>query len=415
MSGTAQNANKGPVDIFLYTQGTSLFFPKQWGTVSNFWWDVGAYSPSVPTSFGGTTMWTVPNNITSYLGKILYKGRLTAGVSTYATLGYDDFLFYSLFSNAFMQYGANKIDYLGSEFTKFKFYDEQMTQFKRQAIRPYIQGPLTLAERQLNFTQGCEVLGELPFWCTRGYGSALPLVMGSDMQFGIQWRELAEILWSAPGDAGAITTAPTIVDQQLYVQQIFGAPNENGQLAAHAAAGIMQLMDKQIVTELRATQPLVAGTTVSYNISTPQVNIPTTYQNIIMRTTDQINTPYKVNRWTMRGGLNDPEIRWSQLYWTTTSGNIRQTIPIGVVKPFQSTWFRDNPGLSDAQIQQDVSMQPLLASTSFGALNTSNLAGYAVIANVQSISSTATPIITVFSTVKNGLKYQQGNIYPIFQ
>lgn len=415
MSGTAQNANKGPVDVLLWTQGSSLFFPKQWQTVANFWWDVAAFTPNTVGNWGGNTLWTVPNNVTTYLGKILYKARYTAAVHTWVTAAYDDFLGYAAPSYAFMQYGANKIDYLGGEFTKFKFYDEQMPLHKRQAVVPYIQGPIPLAQRQLNLTNGCEVLVELPFWCTRGYGSVMPLVMGTDMQFGIQWRELGEVIWSAAGDVGAFTTPPQIVDQQLYIQQIFGAPNEQGELFTHATNGIMQLMDRQILSDNRATQPLVAGQTTTFTIPTPQVNIPTTYQNIVLRTVDQVSTPFKIDRWRQRGGLNDPEMRLGQTYWTTTSGNIRQTIPIGVVKPYQSSWFRENPGLTDATVQMDVSMQPLLASTSFGALNTSNLAGYAVIVNVQSLTSTAFPLISIFSTVKNAQKYQQGNVYPVFQ
>jgi len=416
MSGTAQNANKGPVDALLWTQGSSLFFPKQWQTVANFYWDVSAYSPNTISSWGGLSTWLIPNNVCTYFGKVSVKARATAAVSTYASAAYDDFAGYSWWAYAFMQYGSNKIDYLGSEFTKFKFYDEQMTLFKRQAIQPYIQGPLPLAQRQLNLINGCEIIVELPFWCTRGYGSAMPLVMGTDMQFGIQWREFPEVIYTVPGDTGAITTVPTLVDQTLYIQQMHGAPNEQGELFNHAMAGIMQLMDRQIVTESRATQPLAAFATETYNVPTPNVNIPTSYQNVVVRTVDQINTPYRVSRWIMRGGLNDPDLRIRNCYWVTTSGNIRNPISIGVVKPYQSSWFRDNPGLSDPQVQMDVSMQPLLAGTSFGALNTSNLAGYAVYVTIASISANSlTPFISIFSTVKNAQKYIQGNVYPIFQ
>jgi hypothetical protein len=409
------NANKGPVDSLLWTAGASLFFPKKWQTVSNFYWDFAPYAPNAAQSFGGTTTWNLPNNIATYFGKILLKFRVSAATHTYATAAYDDFLGYAAWNYAFVQYGANKVDYLGGEFTKFKFYDEQMTLFKRQAVQRYIQGPLPLADRQLNLVNGCECLVELPFWMTRGYGSMLPCVMGTDLQFGVVWRELAEIIWSAPADAGAFTVAPTIIEQTLYIQQVYTSPNEQGELFTHATNGIMQLMDRQITTESRATLPLVNVQTSTYTVPTNQVNVPNSYQDVILRTVEQISTPYKIDRWRQRGGPNDTGMRIQRCYWTTSAGTIRQPISIGAVKPYQSTWFRDNPGLSDSSIQMDVTMQPLLAATSFGALNTSNLAGYALVMDVLSTGSTEYPLITICSTVKNAMKYQNGNLWNTFQ
>ena len=423
MSGTAQSANRDPISALLYQEQASLFFPKPWQAVSSYWWDIVGYAPNATQSWGGMTTWSIPNTVCTYFGKMILKFVLTpATVSLVApstgSARYDDFIAYAAWANAYMKYGSNIIDFLDSEFTKFKFYDEMMDTWKRGAIRNYVQGPLSIAERQLLLASGCTCLVELPFWCTRGYANKMPLVLGTDMQFGVQWRNLAEVIDADPADSPAFTVAPTISDVVLLIEQTYGASNEQANLLTHSTTGIAQLMESQIGTRAIATANLGApGTTQTIGITTPNVNLPVAYQNITLRFLQDISVPYHYKRWIIHGGLGDPDVLFTNApVWYTTNGNIRQQIGIGVVKPFASSWYRANIGLYDPQIQMDISQQPGTAAASFGALYTANLAGFRVDITLTSVSGAAvTPVIDLWNSCKNAEKYIQGSIFKVFQ
>jgi hypothetical protein len=411
MSGNARTANKDPVSALLFTEGTSLFFPKPWGTVSNFYWDVVGYTPQTTGTWGGVTTFSVPNNVCTYFGKCYLKWDLSPqdGSSGSANVAgtsyrYDDFAGYAHWDSASLRYGSQIVDLLDSEFTKIKFYNEQMPEHKRDAIVDQVQGPLPAATRHLRLLNGMQCIVELPLFYTRGYSASMPLVLGSDLQWQIQWRQFPAVIDSDLGaaayPAGGI---PNINNQLLLLQQMYGA------------SGILKLIDSQIKTTAVETGALATDRDIV--IPTPNVNLPTTYQNIIVRKEDQF-TPYRTRRWVLRGGLTDPEVRIfpGSVFWPTTSGNIRQpNLPAGLVKPYLSSIFRDTPVLTDPSIQMDISMQPQNANSSAGSLNTQFLAGYQVSVPITQVAGSSQLHIDVMSTTKTAVKQMQGNMYRVFQ
>ena len=436
MSGTARTANKDAMSAFLFTEGHSLFFPKPWNTVSNFYWDLVGYSPQVVGTWGGMSTWTIPNNVCTYFGKLYLKFEVTAmgtpGGANYSgpTARYDDFLFYSAWQYAQVKYGSQIVDQLDSEFTKFKFYDEQMPVWKRLAIIPSIRGPLSAAQRTIDFQNGITptnalldansqaLIGELPFFFTRGYNASMPLVLGSDLQFAVQWNQFSAVVDSDPGDTIVITNQPTLANQALIMQQFYGADNEQANLQQHATDGILKLIDGQNkYTYYNANSINVASQPVLAFAA--GVNLPITYQTLILRSTQQLQTAYRTQRWQLRGGAADP--LWNTYgvnapSWSTSSGNIRQNnLGTKLVKPYASSIFRDFPGLLDASVQMDVSMQPLNPNQAAGSLMTGYLNNFQVVypINVTAAGATAnlTPQIDVCSTVKNLVKLVQGNMY----
>lgn len=416
MSGNARTANKDPVSALLFTEGTSLFFPKPWGTVSNFYWDVVGYTPQTVGSFGGLTTFSIPNNVCTYFSKCYLKWSLPGVAVGGTSYRYDDFAGYSCWESAAFRYGSQIVDLLDSEFTKVKFYDEQMPEHKRDALVNILHGPLPAAQRHLNLLNGITCIVELPFFFARGYSAALPLVMGSDKLFQIQWRQFAQVIDRDVGEIAAPPAAPLITDQVLLMQQIHGADNEQANLLSHAQSGILKLIDAQIKTTAVETAALASDRSI--NISTPNVNLPTTYQNVIIREANQLTVPFETKRWILRGGAADPLVRIGPgaVSWASTSGNIRQpTIGPRVVKPYLASIFRDTPGLSDASVQMDISMQPQNANSAAGSLNTQFLAGYQVVVPVQQVAGNSQLQIDIMSTVKTAVKAMQGNIYRVFQ
>lgn len=417
MSGNARTANKDPVSALLFTEGTSLFFPKPWGTVSNFYWDVVGYTPQTVGNWGGLTTFSIPNNVCTYFGKCYLKWQLPPVPSAAGTsYRYDDFAGYSHWDTAAVRYGSQIVDLLDSEFTKIKFYNEQMPEHKRDAIVDIIHGPQPAAVRQQKLVDGMICITEMPFFFTRGYSAAMPLVLGSDLQFQIQWRQFAAVIDRDIGENAAPPTQNIISDQILLLQQVYGADNEQANLLSNAQSGILKLIDSQIKTTAVETGAQANDRTI--NIPTPNVNLPTTYQNVIIRKSDQLTIPYQVRRWVLRGAFDDPEIRIGpgSIYWPTTSGNIRQPqIGPRVVKPYLSSIFRDTPVLTDPSVQMDISMQPQNANSSAGSLNTQFLAGYQVAVPIIQVAGSSQLQIDVMSTTKTAVKQMQGNMYRVFQ
>lgn len=417
MSSNARTANKDPVSAGLFAEGSSQYFPSAWGTVSNSYWDVVQYTPQTVGSWGGHTTWAIPNNVCTYFGKMFLAFR-TAAVAGAAGSSYrfDDFLAYAAWRDAHIKYGSQVTDNLEGEFTKVKFYDEQMPLQKRLAIAPYIQGPLPQAARHANLVNGVECLVELPFFFARGYSASLPLVMGSDLHCSVFWRQWSEVIDSDAGEIAAAPAAPLLEDQRLFIQQIYAADNEQAALLSLAQSGIVKLKDSQITTRFINSSPLSGVQT--FEIPTPNVNLPTTYQNITLRLQSALNTPHRVRRWEQRGGETDPVVRLgtSAISWNTTSGSIRHpNLPRGLVKPFLSSCFRETPGLSDPIVQMDIAVQPGNASSASGSLNTQFLAGYKVVVPVNIVAGPETLVIDIHHTTKTMVKQQQGNMYPVFQ
>jgi hypothetical protein len=424
MASNARTANKDAVSAFLFTDAASIFFPKPWGTISNFFWDaVGYTSPNNAPSWGSKITFAIPNNVTSYFGKCYFKIETGASViPAGCTSRYDDFLGYGIWEYGQCVYGSNVIDYLDGEFTKFKFYDEQMPVWKRLAIAPYVHGPKTVAQRQLDLASGVVVMVELPFFFTRGYAAALPLVLGSDLQFQIQLRQFAQVVDSDVGET-QVPSVPALRDPILVIQQIYGADNENANLLSHAQTGIMKLIDAQIKTTMIETGTSAAART-NLSILTPQVNLPTSYQNVVMRDYGDISLNYFYKRWQIHGAVGDPVIAWglggatnNGCYWNCTSGQLRSpTIGQGILKPMLSSIFRDTPGLLDSSIQMDVAMQPQNASSASGSLNTQYLANFQVVVTTQApVGAVARQLqFDVLSTCKSVVKAQQGNMYRVF-
>lgn len=423
MSSNARTANKDAVSAFLFTDAASIFFPKPWGTISNFFWDaVGYTSPNNAPSWGSKITFSIPNNVASYFGKCYFKIETGASVvPAGCTSRYDDFLGYGIWEYAQVVYGSNVIDYLDGEFTKFKFYDEQMPVWKRLAIAPYVHGPKTVAQRQLDLASGVVAMVELPFFFTRGYAAALPLVLGSDLQVQIQLRQFAQVVDSDEGET-QVPSIPTLKDPILVIQQIYGADNENANLLQHAQTGIMKLIDAQIKTTVIEPATNAAART-NLSIPTPQVNLPTAYQNVVMRNYGlDLSRNYFYKRWQIHGAVGDPLISWglgggtpNGCYWNCTSGQLRsQSIGQGILKPMLSSIFRDTPGLLDSSIQMDVAMQPQNASSASGSLNTQYLANFQVVISTQAPTATCQLQYDVLSTVKSVVKAQQGNMYRVF-
>lgn len=424
MSGNARTANKDPVSALLFTEGTSLFFPKPWGTVSNFYWDVVGYTPQTTQTFGGLSTFSVANNVCTYFGKCYLKFGLSPQNGTNGSANvagtsyrYDDFISYAAWETAVVRYGSQIVDLLDSEFTKIKFYNEQMPEHKRDALYDLVHGPKPEAQRHLDLLNGITCIVELPFFFTRGYSAAMPLVLGSDLLFQIQWRQFPQCIDSDVGEAAYPAGAQVqILDQVLLLQQIHGADNEQANLLNHSNSGILKLIDAQIKTT--AVEAGIQSGDRVINISTPNVNLPTTYQNVILREKDQLDTPFRTRRWVLRGGQNDSLVRIGPgaVSWATTSGNIRQpTLGPRIVKPLMSSIFRDTPVLSDPSVQMDISMQPQNANSAAGSLNTQFLAGYQVVVPVQQVAGTSQLQVDILSTVKTAVKEMKGSMYRVFQ
>jgi hypothetical protein len=423
MSSNARTANKDAVSAFLFTDAASIFFPKPWGTISNFYWDaVGYTSPNTTPSWGSKITFNIPNNVCSYFGKCYFKIEVgTSSVPAGCTSRYDDFLSYAIWEYAQCVYGSNVMDYLDGEFTKFKFYDEQMPVWKRLALIPYLHGPKSVAQRQLDLAAGVTCVVELPFFFTRGYAAAMPLVLGSDLLFQIQLRQFAQVVDSDAGET-QVPGVPALRDPILVLQQIYGADNENANLLQHAQTGIMKLIDAQIKTTVIEQNPSAAART-NFALPTPQVNLPTAYQIVIMRDyANDLSRNYFYKRWQIHGAVGDPLISWGTggatpngCYWQCTSGLLRSNlIGQGIIKPMLSSIFRDTPGLLDSSIQMDIAMQPQNASSASGSLNTQYLANFNVYITTGTPTASCQLQYDVLSTCKSVIKSQQGNSYRVF-
>ncbi len=463
----AKAANRGPMDAFLWQKDQSLFFPRAWKTVANYSYEMVSYPPQSIGDFGGTTTFLIPNNVATYLGKVILEFEvLRSSAALAAGDSFDDFLAYAALEQVKITYGQNDVDVLDGEFMKFKFYDERMDEYKRDAIDTNVWGPVAapgatraaqVAAKQanlddlytntVNIDQGggtraalkCTV--ELPFWHTRSLQQYMPQVLGSEIFYKIKYRPLSECLrGAAPG------TGVAIQNQVLYVEQVYAGPDEQSRLHFNAQKGILQLHDRQqiqTVIDPSGALPNGFGTRI-VQVPLTNFNTSTSYILCAIRDAEQLQTPSNVDRWTLRGqgdestDINgdavaltggDPRYILTDIAVKSSNGEIKRKIPRELWKPYMWGHTREGPGHSDRLIAIDFGKHPLTAADAYGSLNLGLITapileftfieggGTAVGADATRIVGNAASTIRIdcFGTVKNLNFYKGGNLYTQFQ
>ena len=451
----AKAANRGPMDAFLWQKDQSLFFPRSWKTVANYSYEMVPYSPQQIGALGGTTTFLIPNNVATYLGKIILEfeiSRSSAGVA--AGDSFDDFLAYAVIEQVKVTYGQNDVDVLDGEFLKFKFYDERMDEYKRNAIDTNVWGPVPtqadlddLYRAAVNIDNGavadlhanlkCTV--ELPVWHTRSLQQYMPQVLGSEIFYKIKYRPIADFT-----RGGATGPGVAILNQLLYVEQVYAGPDEQARLHYHAQRGILQLHDRQqIQTVIDPSGALGAGFgTRIVQVKLDNFNTATSYLLVAIRDSEQLTSANNVDRWTLRGHGdedlavtgggdtgNDTRYILTDITVKSSNGEIKRKIPRQIWKPYMWGHTRMGPGHENRLIAIDFGKHPLTAADAYGSLNLGLITapilefefiegpGGALGADTTRFvgNGTSTIRIDCFGTIKNLNFYKGGNLYTQFQ
>lgn len=468
----AKAANRGPLDGFLWQKDQSLFFPRAWKTVANYSYEMVEYPPQSVGALGGTTTFLIPNNVATYLGKIVFACEISRGTdgpgigaAPWAATDkqFDDFLGYSIIEQVKVTYGQNDVDVLDGEFMKFKFYDERMDEYKRDAMKGLVWGPIAKADRAVLYdntgiidTESAaarttlKVFVELPIWHTRSLQQYMPQVLGSEIFYKIKLRPVTDFTRE-----GALGTGVAISNQRLYVEQIYAGPDEQARLHMHAQRGFLQLHDRQqIQTVIDPAGALTTGFgTRTVQVKLDNFNTATSYLLVAIRDAEQLTTANKIDRWTLRGHgdenfaslsgtanplpgvslANDQRYILQDITVKSSNGEIKRKLPREMWKPISWGQTRSGPGHSDRLIAIDFGKHPLSAADAYGSLNLGLITApilefvfiegpdYAAADTTRDASinggagALSTIRIDVFGTIKNLNFYKGGNLYTQFQ
>lgn len=474
----AKAANRGPLDGFLWQKDQSLFFPRAWKTVANYSYEMVEYPPQSVGALGGTTTFLIPNNVATYLGKIVFACEISRATAAGANDRFDNFLGYSIIEQVKVTYGQNDVDVLDGEFMKFKFYDERMDEYKRDAMRPLVWGDLeeaslvTLYDATADIDSpaastvnrdNLKIFVELPVWHTRSLQQYMPQVLGSEIFYKIKLRPVTEFVRGAvaagavAGSAATSVAGVAISNQRLYVEQIYAGPDEQARLHMHAQRGFLQLHDRQ---QIQTVIDPAGALTANFGTRTVQVkldnfNTATSYLLIAIRDAEQLSTASNIDRWRLRGqgdlnvkgdyaaaGLtslatnrtgNDARYILQDITVKSSNGEIKRKLPREMWKPISWGQTRSGPGHADGLIAIDFGKHPLSAADAYGSLNlgliTAPILEFTFVQGADPTSAILDPTrpvngqtgafptirIDVFGTIKNLNFYKGGNLYTQFQ
>lgn len=304
--------------------------------------NMGLFDPQTTGSWGGTTTWNLSHNICQYFGRVLLDFSTTALIAPGDPLPansyrYDDFLGYAAIETAKVRYGSQDVESLDGEYIKFKYYDEQMPTEKRGAITRLVRGPVATGERRSDLQRGTRCLVELPFFFTRGYRAAMPLINAQDLTVSVTWRSFGQVVDSDDGEVAAAPATTAIVNQRLIVQEIFVLGSEMAAVHDLAATqGVWKVADRQQIHTHVETQS--SNVTRDIAITPLSFSLPMTYVQILIRFTTQLDTPFRIRRWQLHGDAIDPDCRLvTEPSLVTSPGDVKTAVPPGVLM-YAASW-----------------------------------------------------------------------------
>ena len=345
MASTALKGNTDEATASYMTTQVSDEFPRQFTTCANEIKDYGIYEPQTVGNWGSTSNWTLSHNIAQYFGRILLEFNTTALITPATPMPansfrYDDFLGYAAIDQAKLRYGSSDVESLDGEFIKFKYYDEQMPNSKRVAITELVRGPLSAGQRRIDLQRGTRCLVEIPFYFTRGYRGAMPLVNAQDINISILWRAFSMVVDCDDGESLVSVPAPsTITGQRLIVQHVYVPSSEaTSAYAMSQATGVWKLVDRQqLQVHIEAGGASNVARTI--NINPTSFSLPLAYLQCVVRFFSQFATPYQIRRWQLHGGPLDPDCRLTlDPYLSSSSGNVKSPVPPGVIQPYNASY-----------------------------------------------------------------------------